>query len=824
MADLEQFKTVDLIVNHANDNTFIPKQYASAGDVAGHTTTLQVTNDGVVNELPGIGATAIWYNRSSAQTGIDVFEVIDKSKNILRWTYPQSMLTAGTVEVVISIQYQGKSTDLRKFTIEVQQVNGQMAGIVSSEAYKALTSALARVNEYDTSIAKLETYKANKNEVDSSFSQQQDRIAMLNNSKVDIEGTEQIKMKNLSQEVKKALTGGSVAVVGDNAVSTSNLTDKSVTNTKLSDDVSLVNYPFSTNSKFDSLLNKRMFKDIKIYDADITKKYCIAAVFRNNNNVWRISVSILKDDNTIGDPVALWEVSGYTETTVPVWISLNPQGNSVGKAVDILVNWKQLNGYDSTSFGTGARSALLQIDMSCYTKSKYLANYPFDQVESKIADNSLNKAFLNLEVVNGNLNEQYCIAQLRKNDSGNYRFIISKFSNGVIGDQIASWNRNNYVPSSNIETIKVEKSTNGYDVLVTIDWNQLQNGIYGTNYKNNVLVIDKKTYTTLNSAIEIPVLGMYAVNPQFGFPDYAFFTGNWQKRTLNNTEVMTSTIPTSGLHLGFRGTELVGKFVKDRAGIQLVVQIDDQDPFYKWIDDNNNDTVIATGLPDTEHVVKIFADPWFGTSMDDKHSFFTFKGALNVAGFKTATYPIFTNGKTLFAYGDSFTAGGGGTLANSYATYTARLLGLGCHRVAQGGAGLVERSDRLFIPNLQQIAFQASNGVYTKPQQADLVTINIGTNDTKTVVTDAVYESNMRDFISKLKIRHYGAPIVLMGDWVNKYTAVCQKIGNDTDNVYFVDVSSWSYPRQDDLHPTDEGHKMIAEKLAEAIRKLNFDV
>lgn len=168
MADLEQFKTVDLIVKHANDNTFIPKKYASSGDIAGRTMTLQVTDDGVVNELPGIGATATWYNRASGQTGLDAFEIVDKSKNILVWTYPQSMLTAGTVEVVISIQYQGKSTDLRKFTIEVQQVNGQMAGIVSSEAYKALTMALARVNEYDTSIAQLDTYKASKTELNAS--------------------------------------------------------------------------------------------------------------------------------------------------------------------------------------------------------------------------------------------------------------------------------------------------------------------------------------------------------------------------------------------------------------------------------------------------------------------------------------------------------------------------------------------------------------------------------------------------------------------------------------------------------------------------------
>lgn len=253
-----------------------------------------------------------------------------------------------------------------------------------------------------------------------------------------------------------------------------------------------------------------------------------------------------------------------------------------------------------------------------------------------------------------------------------------------------------------------------------------------------------------------------------------------------------------------------------------MIQIDEGEPYKKWIDDNNQSTLIADDLDDCEHVVRIFADPYFGTSLDDKHCFFSLKGAFNVSGFVQETYPVFTEERILMAYGDSFTAGGGGTLANSYASYCADLLGMGCHRIAQGGAALVERSDRLFIPNLQQISFQASEGIDCRAQKANLVTINIGTNDTKSVVTDLVYEENMRNYIKRLKLRHFGAPIILMGDWVNKYTQICKKIGEDTDRVYFVDVSSWSYPRADDLHPTDEGHRIIGEYLAQAIRDLGI--
>lgn len=54
-------------------------------------------------------------------------------------------------------------------------------------------------------------------------------------NKVDKNGNEQITLRNLSQEVKNAMTGGSFPAVGANSVNTTNIVDTAVTNAKLGD-------------------------------------------------------------------------------------------------------------------------------------------------------------------------------------------------------------------------------------------------------------------------------------------------------------------------------------------------------------------------------------------------------------------------------------------------------------------------------------------------------------------------------------------------------------------------------------------------------------
>lgn len=56
-----------------------------------------------------------------------------------------------------------------------------------------------------------------------------DKIETVDNKKIDKGGVGQVTMANLSQEVKTAMTGGSVAVVGENSIMTTNLTKDCVT-------------------------------------------------------------------------------------------------------------------------------------------------------------------------------------------------------------------------------------------------------------------------------------------------------------------------------------------------------------------------------------------------------------------------------------------------------------------------------------------------------------------------------------------------------------------------------------------------------------------
>lgn len=80
-----------------------------------------------------------------------------------------------------------------------------------------------------TDVNQLATDKADK----TSLAQTTQRVDGLADGKVDKGGAGQVTIGMLSQEVKTAMTGGSVAVVGKDAVSTTNIVDRSITDAKL---------------------------------------------------------------------------------------------------------------------------------------------------------------------------------------------------------------------------------------------------------------------------------------------------------------------------------------------------------------------------------------------------------------------------------------------------------------------------------------------------------------------------------------------------------------------------------------------------------------
>ena len=235
--ELDQFRDVDLVIDYAN-YSFIEKQFVSQGDYKGRTLTVQITNNGVVGEVPGLMLNLNWHNQASGLTDLSAFSVLDKANSIYRIEYPQHMMTPGKVLASIQVIQNGKVTNLKQFELTVQKLAGQPVGIVEKAEFSALVAVLANSNRFRTDIDTLDINKADKKDLASTNATMQNGLA----SKVDKNGNEQITMGMLSQPVKEAISGGSVAVVGKDSVNTTNIVNNAVTVSKLDNGI-IKTYP-----------------------------------------------------------------------------------------------------------------------------------------------------------------------------------------------------------------------------------------------------------------------------------------------------------------------------------------------------------------------------------------------------------------------------------------------------------------------------------------------------------------------------------------------------------------------------------------------------
>lgn len=162
--ELDQFRDVDLVIDYAN-YTFIEKQVVSQGDYKGRTLTVQVTNKGVVGEVPGLTLNLNWHNEASGLTDLSAFSVLDKSTSKFRIEFPQHMMTPGRVIASIQVIQNGKVTNLKQFELTVQRLAGQAVGIVEKAEFSALVAVLADANQFRTDIESLEIIKADKTQV-----------------------------------------------------------------------------------------------------------------------------------------------------------------------------------------------------------------------------------------------------------------------------------------------------------------------------------------------------------------------------------------------------------------------------------------------------------------------------------------------------------------------------------------------------------------------------------------------------------------------------------------------------------------------------------
>ncbi len=168
-------------------------------------------------------------------------------------------------------------------------------------------------------------------------------------------------------------------------------------------------------------------------------------------------------------------------------------------------------------------------------------------------------------------------------------------------------------------------------------------------------------------------------------------------------------------------------------------------------------------------------------------------------------------GTQIIAFGDSITAGAGVGTQAAYPTVLGSLLGLPIVNQGRGGDTTATALSRL-----QQDVIQANPW---------LVIVGLGGNDFLQQVPLAQTEQNFRQIVTRLQ--QQGAIVVVLAMNVKpfngNYGKMYQRVTNDTQAYLIPGVlEGLNDPRYlyDDIHPNQEGHRILANRVASGLKPL----
>ena len=249
---LNKFRETAITWDKANRKIYESLR-VSAGDNKGRKLSVQLVNDGVIEDLSGASLSLFWETKDKAHKGLDAFTAVDATKGEFEIYYTTGMLSnEGILNAnLVLVDISGRVVS-EPFTITVfKGINDD--AIQSSDSFTALTTALAQVGNINNKADRAELlalesiFEQNKvsveqqlqqaaNDLESGLADKATKIEVNSGliGKVDKGGNEQVTFAMLAQNVKEAFTGGNVAVVGEGAVNTTNIVDGAVTYRKRS--------------------------------------------------------------------------------------------------------------------------------------------------------------------------------------------------------------------------------------------------------------------------------------------------------------------------------------------------------------------------------------------------------------------------------------------------------------------------------------------------------------------------------------------------------------------------------------------------------------
>ncbi|MGR6919352.1 GDSL-type esterase/lipase family protein [[Actinomadura] parvosata] len=291
------------------------------------------------------------------------------------------------------------------------------------------------------------------------------------------------------------------------------------------------------------------------------------------------------------------------------------------------------------------------------------------------------------------------------------------------------------------------------------------------------------------------------------------FVGRWDTRD------STAYVPGwAGAYLetGFTGTTVK---LKQRNTIDLYYSIDGGPDVYLQ---NVSGTVNLTRAPLAagDHSLRVSYRVVAGSYRGDA----VFQGLVLDPGARTL--PAEPSRGMVEFVGDSITVGTT-TSKNALTAYgwlVGEQLGLDHMQVAQGGACLVSTADGCVGLDRRFVKVSAADGAadhdFTR-YQADVVVINLGTNDVGHGVSTTQFQSSYVGLLRTIRANYPHAAILALktfrGRYVPETQAAVATVNDAGDrNVFFVNTDGWvpADGLTDAVHPNDLGHRAIAAKLA----------
>ncbi|GAA3803363.1 GDSL-type esterase/lipase family protein [Streptomyces phyllanthi] len=295
------------------------------------------------------------------------------------------------------------------------------------------------------------------------------------------------------------------------------------------------------------------------------------------------------------------------------------------------------------------------------------------------------------------------------------------------------------------------------------------------------------------------------------------FVGRWD--TTSSTTAYTPYWAGAYYRVGFTGRTVQ---LKQRGTIDFWARIDDG-PVKFYDDVKGTVNLTPTALPAGRHTLQVNYQVVAGSYRGDA----VFQGLVLDSGATTFAPPA--PAKLIEFVGDSITVGTttSQNARTAYGWLIGERLGAEHTQIAQGGACLVAAADGCVGLERQ---FTKLNPNAATPDwdvnryRADAVVINLGTNDVGHGVSTAQFQAAYTSLLRKVRAAYPQAWIFALETFRGRYVpqteaAVRAAVEGGDSRLSFVDTTGWlgAGDLTDSVHPNDQGHRVIADRLAPVI-------